>query len=148
MPKEPDPAALPHTAERLHSLAVRLVRRARIADRDAGVGPAQLSALSVLYFAEGMSLTALAEAEQVAQPTMTRIVNALVEGKLVRRIPSPADRRMQLIVITAAGRRLFGAARARRLGIVEGILGRLDAQSLATLAPLVEEVLAVVNAPE
>jgi DNA-binding MarR family transcriptional regulator len=148
MPKERDPAALPHTAERLHSLAVRLVRRARIADRDAGVGPAQLSALSVLYFAEGMSLTALAEAEQVAQPTMTRIVNALVEGKLVRRIPSPADRRMQLIVITAAGRRLFGAARARRLGIVEGILGRLDAQSLATLAPLVEEVLAVVNAPE
>ena len=148
MPKERDPAALPHTAERLHSLAVRLLRRARVADRATGVGPAQLSALSVLYFSEGLSLTALADAEQVAQPTMTRIVNALVGARLARRIPSPADRRMQLVVITSAGRRLFEAARKRRLTIVQEILGRLDAQSLATLAPLVEEVLAVVNAPE
>jgi DNA-binding MarR family transcriptional regulator len=136
---------LSRTAERLHSLAVRLLRRARTADRDAGVGPAQLSALSVLYFAEPLSLTALAETEQVAQPTMTRIVNGMVEAKIARRVPSPGDRRVQLVEITKRGRLVFEAARARRLEIIEALLGKLAAGDVDALAPLVDRVLEVVN---
>lgn len=140
-----DDPTLSRTADRLHSLAVRLLRRARVADRDAGVGPAQLSALSVLYFTEQMSLTALAETEQVAQPTMTRIVNGMVEASIARRTPSPGDRRVQLVEITARGRKVFEAARARRLEIIEGVLGQIAAGDVAALAPLVEKVLEVVN---
>ena len=146
MVKSDNTQRLSHTAERLHSLAVRLIRRARTADRDAGVGPAQLSALSVLYFAEDLPLTALADAEQVSQPTMTRVVNALVEARLVRRTASPDDKRVQLVGITAKGRRLFEAARERRLRIIEDLLGRLPADTLVAFAPLVDEVLAAVNA--
>lgn len=134
------------TADRLHSLAVRLLRRARLADRDAGVGPAQLSALSVLYFSEGLSLTTLAETEQVAQPTMTRVVNALVASGMVKRVPSPTDKRAQSVVITSKGRKLFEAARARRLAVVEQTLAQLPQATVAALAPLVEDVLAVINA--
>ena len=36
------------TADRLHSAAIHLLRRLRVRDRESGVGPAQLSALSVL----------------------------------------------------------------------------------------------------
>lgn len=136
---------LSHTAERLHSLAVRLTRRARVADREAGIGPAQLSALSILYFAEKMPLTVLADAEQVAQPTMTRIVNAMVAAKIAKRVASPDDKRVQLVAITAPGRKLFEAARARRLTIVEDVLKKLEPATVAALGPLVEAVLGVVN---
>ncbi len=37
-------------ADRLHSAAIHLLRRVRVRDRESGIGPAQLSALSVLVF--------------------------------------------------------------------------------------------------
>jgi DNA-binding MarR family transcriptional regulator len=145
MAAKPAQTPFSETAESLHSLAVRLLRRARVADRDAGIGPAQLSALSVLYFAQSLPITALADAEQVAQPTMTRIVNALVDAKLAKRAPSPGDKRVQQVAISAAGRKLFEAARARRLVIIEGLLGQLDPATVTALRPLINEVLAAVN---
>jgi len=44
------------TADRLHSAAIHLLRRLRVRDRESGVGPAQLSALSVLVFGGPRSL--------------------------------------------------------------------------------------------
>jgi hypothetical protein len=38
------------TADLLHSAAIRLLRMVRVEDAQAGIGPAQLSALSVLVF--------------------------------------------------------------------------------------------------
>src|SRR5258708_35393759 len=62
------------TADRLHSAAIHLLRRLRVRDRESGVGPAQLSALSVLVLGGGSrALGELAEAEQVRPPTMSRI---------------------------------------------------------------------------
>jgi hypothetical protein len=52
-------------ADRLHSAAIHLLRRLRVRDRESGVGPAQLSALSVLVFGGPRSLGELADAEQV-----------------------------------------------------------------------------------
>ena len=40
-------------ADRLHSAAIHLLRRLRVRDREIGVGPAQLSALSVLVLGGG-----------------------------------------------------------------------------------------------
>src|SRR5438034_1077083 len=74
------------TADRLHSAAIHLLRRLRVRDRESGVGPAQLSALSVLVLRGGpRSLGELAGVEQVRRPTMGRIVAGLVRGGLVRR---------------------------------------------------------------
>lgn len=141
-----EPAALrAETAERLHSIAVRLLRRARAADREAGVGPAQLSALSVLYFSPELALTALAEIEDVSQPTMTRIVRSLEAAGAVTRVASAADRRVALVSISAEGRRIFEAARGRRLAIIEGILGHMDARTVAALRPLLGPLAAAVN---
>lgn len=142
----PTPALRAETAERLHSIAVRLLRRARVVDREAGVGPAQLSALSVLYFSPELPLTALAEAEQVAQPTMTRIVRSLETAGAVTRAPSAIDRRVQMVAISPEGRRIFKAARARRLEVIEGMLGRLDDATVAALRPLLTLLAEAVNA--
>src|SRR5437879_12518765 len=72
-------------ADRLHSAAIHLLRRLRVRDRESGVGPAQLSALSVLVFGGPRSLGELADAEQVRPPTMSRIVSGLGAAGDVRR---------------------------------------------------------------
>ncbi|HXX01836.1 MAG TPA: hypothetical protein VEJ00_11510, partial [Candidatus Acidoferrales bacterium] len=62
-------------ADRLHSVAIHLLRRVRKQDVETGEGPARLSALSVLVFGGPKTLGELAAAEQVKPPTMSRIVS-------------------------------------------------------------------------
>jgi DNA-binding MarR family transcriptional regulator len=102
-------------ADALHSAAIHLLRRVRSADRASGVGPAQLSALSVLVFGGQVSLGDLAAAEQVKPPTMVRIVQALNTAGLVTANPNQGDRRKLVISATARGRELMLRARKRRV---------------------------------
>ena len=80
-------------AGRLHSTAIRLLRTLRREDDGSGLSAPRLSALSVVVFAGPLSLAELAAAEQVQPPTMSRIVDALVERGLVTREAKPGDRR-------------------------------------------------------
>src|SRR5258707_4026879 len=104
-------------ADRLHSAAIHLLRRLRVRDRESGVGPAQLSALSVLVLGGGpRSLGELAEAEQVRPPTMSRIVAGLVRAGLVRPEKTGNGRRVRLeatakgtTILPERGRRPGGA---------------------------------------
>ena len=99
-------------ADALHSAAIHLLRRVRQEDDEAGVGPARLSALSVLVFGGPQRLTDLARAEQVRPPTMTKVVGALESAGFVRRVADPADARVSRVEATARGRKLLldGAA--------------------------------------
>src|SRR5260370_39300263 len=80
-------------ADRLHSAAIHLLRRLRIRDQESGIGPAQLSALSVLGFAGPRSPAELAGAGQGKPPTMNRIVAGLPRAQLVRTKNHQQDRR-------------------------------------------------------
>jgi DNA-binding MarR family transcriptional regulator len=117
--KSPDPqggdAQALDAADRLHSAAIHLLRRLRIRDRDSGVGPAQLSALSVLVFAGRKSLAELAEAEQVKPPTMSRIVAGLVRARLAKAHTNKQDRRAVVIQATQKGIRIMQEGRRRRV---------------------------------
>src|ERR671933_1067936 len=89
-----DPAAsIVATADRLHSAAIHLLRRVRRQDDASGLTAPRLSALSVIVFGGPLTLGALAAAEQVRPPTMTRIVQALEEAGLVVREPREAGPR-------------------------------------------------------
>lgn len=125
-------------ADRLNSAMVHLLRRAAREDAAAGVGPAQLSALSVLVFGGARALGALADAEQVRPPTMTRIVSALEQAGLVSKEPSSEDRRSVRISATPAGRRLMQRARERRIRALAARLEGLSPADLATLARAAE----------
>ena len=120
-------------ADKLNSAMIHLLRRAASEDPAAGIGPAQLSALSVLVFGGATTLGRLAEAEHVRPPTMTRIVAALEEAALVRKETSPDDRRSVRITPTPAGRRLMQAARRRRIRALSGRLEGFSQRDLATL---------------
>lgn len=114
-------------ADRLYSAAIHLLRRLRREDSAAGLPPARLSALSVLVVGGPMNLTALAEAEQVQAPTMTRIAQALEAGGLVRRERVPGDGRGVRLVATARGQRVLETGRRRRVARLAADLAALPA---------------------
>jgi DNA-binding MarR family transcriptional regulator len=85
----------------------------------------RLSALSVIVFAGPISLADLAAAEHVRPPTMSRIVENLVQDGLVTRDTDPGDRRMVQIAATDAGRTMLDDGRARRVHAISGRLEKL-----------------------
>ncbi len=125
-------------ADRLHSAAIHLLRRLRQQDVTSGVGPAQLSALSVLVFAGSKTLGELAAAEQVKPPTMSRIVAGLKRRCLVEATRDPRDTRRMHIRSTAKGTRLLQQARRRRIESLASLLSILASAELAKLNQAVE----------
>jgi DNA-binding MarR family transcriptional regulator len=120
-------------AGRLHSAAIRVLRYAREADRESPLGPAQLSALSVLVYGGASNLRDLAETEQVSAPTMTRIVQALQRGGYVRLARSPEDARASIVRATPKGMAALERARTARLDLIESLLERHSPAEVAAL---------------
>jgi len=133
-------------ADRLHSAAIHLLRRLRVEDRALGLSGPRASALSVIVFRGPITMSALAEAEQVRRPTITRLVDGLERRGLVRRVSDPADGRVQLVAATAAGKRLLQRGRARRVErLMQGVmqLSEEEQRVLARAADLMEQSLLV-----
>jgi len=128
-------------ADRLHSAAIHLLRRLRVEDKALGLTGPRASALSVIVFRGPLTMSALADAEQVRRPTITRLIDGLERRGLVRRVSDPADGRVQLVKATAAGKRLLQKGRARRVErLRQGVaqLSRDDQHVLARAAHLME----------
>jgi DNA-binding MarR family transcriptional regulator len=125
-------------ADRLHSAAIHLLRRLRVEDKAIGLTGPRASALSVIVFRGPIAMGALADAEQVRAPTMTRLVTSLEKGGLVRRVSDPDDGRVQLVEATAAGRRLLNKGRARRVERLRGGIAHLDREDQRVLARAAE----------
>jgi DNA-binding MarR family transcriptional regulator len=120
-------------ADRLHSAAIHLLRRARKQDVLAHQAPAQLSALSVLVFGGPTALGQLAAAEQVKAPTMSRIVAGLKRSGLARIETDSKDARRIRVTATAKGERLLQQARRRRIRLLATTLRDLQETELRTL---------------
>src|SRR5277367_4787456 len=138
----PDPATIA-VADQLHSAAIHLLRRLRVRDRETNVGPAQLSALSVLVFGGPKSLGELADAEQVRPPTMSRIVAGLQRTCLVRREDTEDGRRVCLTA-TPKGVALMWEGRQRRVDSLARAVDSLpepEREQLRAAVDLLQEVL-------
>jgi DNA-binding MarR family transcriptional regulator len=129
-------------ADRLHSAAIRLLRRVALEDKRSGIGPAQLSALSVLVFAGPRSLSELAAAERVRPATMSRVVAGMRKAGLVK-IIATSDRRRIHIEASAKGRRILQAARRRRIGQIAKAFEQLSARELKRIRGFAESILAI-----
>jgi DNA-binding MarR family transcriptional regulator len=121
-------------ADALHSAAIHLLRGVRKEDERTGVGPARLSALSVLVFAGPMRLTALARIEQVKPPTMTKVIAGLEAGGLVRRRPDAADARAVRLEATPRGTKLLQEGRRRRVDRLTAVFQGLSSDEVDVLA--------------
>jgi len=122
------------TARLLNSGAIHLLRGLRRVDRLTSLSPARLSALSVLVFGGPCTLGRLAAIEDVAGPTMTRIVDGLVDLGLALRSPHPDSARSVRIEATDRGAELMRDAAERRVAAIVRALEMLPQREQARLA--------------
>jgi DNA-binding MarR family transcriptional regulator len=130
-------------ADALHSAAIHLLRGVRKEDERTGVGPARLSALSVLVFGGPMRLTRLAGIEQVKPPTMTKVVAGLEAAGLVKRRADGEDARAVRLEATTRGMKLLQEGRRRRVERLTAALESLTLEEvdvLARAAAIIERV--------
>jgi len=119
-------------ADRLHSAAIHLLRRARRTDPLTGVSPAQLSALSVLMSGP-KTLGDLAAAEQVRSPTMSRLVSEMERVGVARKTTDRDDARVVRVRATPKGLRALSRGRSMRIEAIERLISELDHEDLATI---------------
>lgn len=124
---------LPELPDRLHSVAIHLLRRLRIEDDRAGLGAPRLSALSVLVFRGEMTLGQLAAIEQVRPPSMTRLVRELEKDGFVSTAPHPDDGRATLVRPTSEGAGIVQEGRSRRVRVLQTMLDGLSDRDRKTL---------------
>ena len=99
-------------ADRLRLSATRLARRLR-QESGTDLTPSQLAALASIDRHGPLTLGTLAEVEQVAPPSITKVVAKLEAAELVVRRADDADRRVAWVSLTPAGATRL--ARIRRL---------------------------------
>jgi DNA-binding MarR family transcriptional regulator len=120
-------------ADRLHSVAIHVLRRLRRVDTASGLSAPRLSALSVIVFGGPITLSDLATAEQVRRPTMTRLVQGLQRAGYVRRLADPVDGRVVRITATPRGRRVMRQGRRRRVKMLAELLAEVPPRERAAL---------------
>jgi DNA-binding MarR family transcriptional regulator len=108
-----------------------------------GLSLAKLRALQQLAAApQGLPLGHLAERLCCVKSNVTQLVDRLEADGLVRRVPSPADRRCVVAVITVAGRESFGRAGEARERAEQAMLERLSAPDRERLVEILARLTA------
>lgn len=122
---------------RLYLAVGRLWRALRQDAREAVVGHGALSALATLIQDGPQRPSALAQAEGVSAPAMTRIVTYLESLGYVERGPDPADGRATVVVATPEGEAVVLQGRAARLRALRERFDRLDDEQRRALVSAV-----------
>jgi DNA-binding MarR family transcriptional regulator len=125
----PDPVEV---AGRLRLSTTRLARILRQQDQ-LGLTPTLSAALATIAREGPLTLGALAASEQVAPPTITRVVGKLEAAGLVHRRPDPRDGRVSRVELSAAGRLQLETGRTRRTAWLATRLRELPAEDLVRL---------------
>lgn len=136
-----DPAPDPGDAK---ASAARVLRRFRIVfnavkthfqqvEKKAGIGGAQLWALSVIGDQPDIGIGGLARAMDIHQTTTSNLVKALIELALVTAQRNGPDRRTVQLQLTAAGAQVLQRAPGPFTGVLPEALALLDASTLARM---------------
>ena len=134
---------LEETAARLRRSVTRLNRRLR-QNSLADVSPAQASMLATIEKLSKPTLGDLAKAEQIQPPSVTRLVQSLVDANLCTRTVDENDRRAQRVELTALGRKELQSIRRKKTVWLSSRLEELsasDQKKAAELATLLEKIL-------
>jgi DNA-binding MarR family transcriptional regulator len=81
----------------------------------------------------GLRVSEVARSLGVTLPTVTSVMDRLVERRLVRRDEDPADRRQHVCRLTPDGLQLIERIAAGRRAYTEKLLAYLDEEALATV---------------
>lgn len=108
--------------------------------REHGLTEQQWRVLRALIESEGMEVTALAETCFILMPSLSRILAALEDKKLIKRTAVSADRRRAVIAVTGRGRKLVAAIAPESELHYEHIASTVGAEKMQALYALLGEV--------
>lgn len=137
------PSGVPPLAGDLRIAVMRLARRLRAERAEVGLTLTQLSALAALERHGPTTPGNLAAIERVRPPSMTRVLNGLVDQGLVSRRPHPTDGRQVIVEITAEAQTRLREDRRRREAWLARRLATLDVEqrrALRAVVPILEEL--------
>jgi DNA-binding MarR family transcriptional regulator len=107
---------------------------------DLELSPAQCHVLHLIEPGQAVPMGELAGALSCDASNVTGLVDRLEARGLIARQPSPADRRVKVLSLTAAGKRVR-AVLIERLTAPPDALGRLSAQEQRLLVDLLRRIL-------
>jgi len=131
------------TVSRLRLVIMRIARRLRQQGPEE-IPAGQLSALSIIVQLGPVSIRTLAEMENVRQPTMTRMIDALEAAGWVKRTSDRVDRRVVLVAATSAAKRQIEQLVRERNLVLAARIARLDPSERALVVaalPALERLL-------
>lgn len=105
-----------------------------------GISPGQLGVLVIISENPGLNQTRLAAALGIDRSTMVGVLDGLEKRGLVRRAPSPTDRRSHALGLTEAGGRLLAELRPSLEAHERHIARDLTAAERETLIRLLSRV--------
>ena len=120
----------------------------RQVEREAGVGGAQLWALSVIERRPGIGVTELSRELDIHQSTASNLLKSLVERGLVATSREGLDRRSVALRIQPAGQEVLRSAPMPFAGVLPDALSSLDPATLERLEQDLGKLLALLATDE
>ena len=105
----------------------------RQVEKAAGIGGAQLWALSVVAYQPGIGVNALARAMDIQQTTASNLVRTLAASGLLVAERKGEDRRAVQLRLLPAGDEVLRRAPGPFSGVLPAAIGQLDSEALARL---------------
>jgi DNA-binding MarR family transcriptional regulator len=120
----------------------------RQVEREAGVGGAQLWALSVIEGKPGIGATGLARELDIHQSTASNLVKALVERGMVAASREGSDRRSVALRVLPPGAEVLARAPMPFAGVLPDALASLDPATLGRLEQDLGKLIGLLEADE
>jgi DNA-binding MarR family transcriptional regulator len=139
------PSSEDQFASRLRFAVARMARLLRQQDQS-GFGPTLVAALATVERHGPITLGELAGREQVAPPTITKVVEKLEANGLVTRTTDLTDRRVNRVAVTTKGAKQLAVYRGRRTEWLASRLNHLtpdERERLMAALPVLERLIEV-----
>ena len=131
---------------RLRGVIPRLARQFNETSTGEDLTPTQYSVLALVRARGPLGLAELTELEGLNPTMLSRIVKALDERGLIRRLPDPSDMRAARVEVTPEGEQVHYRVREQRTRVLSECLERLPPQTVDLLLAAVPAMEALAEA--
>ncbi|HUN35685.1 MAG TPA: MarR family transcriptional regulator [Trebonia sp.] len=131
---------------RLRGVIPRLARQLNDTSTGEGLTPTQYSVLALVRIRGPLGLTELTELEGLNPTMLSRVIKALDERGLIRRLPGLTDARAARVEVTSEGELVHERVRAQRTQVMSDCLKAMPAETADTLLAVVPALEALAQA--
>jgi DNA-binding MarR family transcriptional regulator len=131
---------------RLRGVIPRLARQLNETSTGEGLTPTQYSVLALVRVRGPLGLAELTELEGLNPTMLSRVVKALDEAGLIRRLPDPNDLRAARVAVTPEGEQVHERVRDQRTRVLSECLAQLPPDTTQTLLAVVPALEALAEA--